>query len=61
MHVKAANTTAVERQQEQAFVRKHGPLNLRRNLLKKVRCGKPQRKEEFEQVVESLGPSMCCA
>ena len=34
--VKVANTTAVERQQEQAFVRKHGPLNLRRNLLKKV-------------------------
>lgn len=52
---RVADNTAVERQQEQAFVRKHGPLNLRRNLLKKSTTKK--RFDSGEWALEMMGLS----
>lgn len=52
---RVSNSTAVERQQEQAFVRKHGPLNLRRNLLKKSSTKK--RFDSGEWAMERMGLS----
>lgn len=51
--VREVDATAVERQQEQAFVRKHGALNVRPNLLRKSSTKK--RFDSGDWAMERMG------